>query len=363
MSTYINPVVIINNIKPNPNSDSLDVWEGPQGPCQFRRGDFQIGDLVAFVPSDSLIPVTNPLFSNFKDSSEAKDGFLRIRGVKLRGMLSVGLLIPISGFSAGDDASSFLGTQKYQPPVWLVNPEYQRQLKGASLLFPTLGVYDVENAWRFTRYASKDKTVRQWRITEKIHGANWKIGKKDGKLYVGSRTNWLTDDCSQRQGEFWHAALELPAIKSLNLQESLEDGQVVFGEVFGPVQDLKYGGKGLRIRFFDIWQNGKFVTDTYSGPLSRHKLPELWVPTLNVFNGTLSQVIEHARLLAPGSSTLPCAESCIREGVVVCAAQEEIVALTDVSPTGKERETFQRLQFKVISPQYLSRKNSSEVQE
>ena len=54
-------------------------------------------------------------------------------------------------------------------------------------------------------------------------------------------------------------------------------GVVVYGEVFGQVQNLKYGVQGLAFAAFDLMVDGKFL-DPIEARMTGHELP--WVPLL-----------------------------------------------------------------------------------
>ncbi len=383
MSTFANPVVVIDNLRPNPNSDTLDIWDGPQGPCQVKRGSFQLHDLAIFVPADSLVDTTRPEFAHLAKLADGPNGrfpgMFLLRGVKLRGQLSVGLLLPLppqfSSMPVGTDMSEVLGTVKWTPVVTQGHTDYPRARAAdeVPLKVRSVPAYDVENAWRFARYAETDTTKRQWVISEKIHGMNFRMCMTtDGKILVGSRTRWLRDECADKPGEWWHEVLKTYDVYLCSMFDYADkhgftrSSLTFYGEVFGPTQDLKYGSPKLAtLRLFDIYDGD---LQTFLGWSSffeiaslGRKVPEMVAPALQQTGLlTLKEAVVRARELAPGLSTLG---PNMREGVVVRPELEEVVTLTDTAPDGMVRTKQQRLQFKVISPEYLSRKDGSEGQE
>lgn len=64
------------------------------------------------------------------------------------------------------------------------------------------------------------------RVIERIHGANGHRCFVDGQMFTGSRTEWK--------------------------KEASVPGLDVYGEVYGRVQDLRYGRPGVRILVFDL---------------------------------------------------------------------------------------------------------------
>lgn len=376
MSTHITPVVRIDNLRPNRNSDSLDIWNGPQGPCQVKRGSFKVGDLAVFVPAESLVDVARPEFKHLEKLADGPAGRFpgkyRIRGVKLRGELSVGLIVALpvelSRLPVGSDVSEVFGIEKWNPPA--THADYPRVLAGTLVPLKVRNVpaYDVENAWRFARLAETDTKERAWAMTEKIHGMNFRMCLgEDGKIIVGSRTRWLRPDCAGKPGEWWHQVLALYEARLMDLFQIAstfgygydKHALTFYGEVFGPTQDLKYGHPTEpKLRLFDIHDGNRFIDFEMFVHMVR---PELRVPTLQ-FDARLllTDVIARARHNASGLSTLA---NHMREGIVVRPFTEEMVTLTDTAPDGTVRTKQQRLQFKVVSAEYLSRKGGSEVQE
>jgi hypothetical protein len=113
MSEFTCPVVRVGKVGKHPNADTLSIWNGPQGPIVFRTGDFNDGDFACFVPIDSLVNTGRPEFSFL--ASKAKDGIYRIRGLKLRGIPSVGLLLKCpSGAHVGDNLAGHFEVTKYE---------------------------------------------------------------------------------------------------------------------------------------------------------------------------------------------------------------------------------------------------------
>lgn len=370
MSTFSCPVIRIEKFADNPNSDSLCVINGPQGPLQFKKGELKIGDLACFIPADSLVPVARPEFA-FLAKDADKDGYARIRGIRLRKIPSVGLLlrcpdvIAIPGKDAqgeprstfvpirpGDDLQHWYGVKKYEPPQTHSFHTDSTQAAGPKdiLRSPT---YDVENLWQFEGAVIENSSelaldyVCRWSLTEKIHGCNFRCyTDNEGIVHIGSRNRWVNS------GNVWHEAYE----KYKHLLDPLmqqNPGTIFFGEVFGKVQDLTYSVDGVDLRLFDSFNT---KTNRYNaiGELGRMLLGvpnalSLLVPQVSQVSGNLRYALEEAKKVCSGVSLID--GKTMREGVVVRPVSTEVMVF------GKDP---MRLMTKVVSPEYLSRLNGTE---
>jgi RNA ligase (TIGR02306 family) len=306
------PVVL----KPHPNADSLSVVEVFGYSVCVRTDDWQGKSLGAYIPPDSVVPDT-PEFAFLK-------GRNRIRVVRLRGVMSQGLLVPApEGASLGDDVAERLGVTHYDPPL--------PASSGGESEAPPPGLhfsYDVDTWYRFKALFVPGEEVI---ATEKIHGASARYVWQEGRLFCGSRNEWKREDSKNL---WWRAARETPGLIEF-CQEHPEI--TVYGEVYGRVQDLQYGTKPGEVRFvaFDLLRNGQWLSHDEAQGLGA-ALP--WVPLL--YRGPYDE--EKVRALADGPSTIPGANH-LREGVVVKPVQER---------TALE---IGRVLLKIVSNQYLER--------
>jgi len=100
MSTFSVPVVKIKSITPIPDADSIDVAEVMGYRCVVKRGEFMPGQLAAYIPEDSIVPIWLLEKMGLWDTSKNKgklagpDGN-RVKAIRLRGVMSQGLLYPI----------------------------------------------------------------------------------------------------------------------------------------------------------------------------------------------------------------------------------------------------------------------------
>lgn len=320
MSLHECPVIRIDKLIEHPNADSLSRVHIFGYQCCVRTSDWKVGDLAVYIPPDSVVPDTEE-FTFLKSNSK---NWNRIRAKRLRGEISMGLLIPSpDGLKEGDDAMTVLGVTHYEPPV-------QFSTSGMFDSPPSGHVpkYDVENYRRFNTIIENGEDVV---VTEKIHGANSRYVFQNDKLFVGSRTNWMKQDDKC----LWWKLLEFhPEIEKWCRDHP---NMVLYGEVFGQVQSLKYGCDkgGLKFVAFDILDKGKWLSFDDAMAI---KDDLSWAPLL--YRGPFDQ--EEIFELAEGNTSIVGANHC-REGVVVKPVSE------------RNDSNLGRVQLKVISNRYLTK--------
>lgn len=237
MSEHKIEIVELGDVVPHPNADRLDVVTIWGWKCAVSRGQFKCGDAAIYVPPDFVVPLSRTEFAFLGDGTKPTK---RITVKRLRGELSQGLVIPvpsdIAHLPVGADVMEQMGISRYEPPL-------QLQFGGDFVTGPS-GFYspkfDVENYQRWPDVIPAGEAVV---ITEKIHGASARYLYHDGQQWCGSRTNWR----AEKDGCPWWTAFK----KKLAIGNWCEahPGQILHGEVFGNVQDLRYGAAKSDIYF------------------------------------------------------------------------------------------------------------------
>lgn len=326
-STHRVEVVKLDHLEPHPNADRLEIARIFDGyTCCIGKGQFLQGDLVAYIPPDSIVPETE----DFAFLGEHK----RIKVKKLRGVVSMGLLIAAPGGTGeGDDVAELLNITHYEPPSSVTSGG--ESTKAPSGYHPN---YDVDS---LRRYASVFVPGESVYITEKIHGANGRfcidttLETGTEGLHAGSRTEWKSYNQSIL---WWKALLDTPDGEAVQLFLARNPSITVYGEVYGQVQDLKYGAKPgeVRIAVFDLLRGSEWVGTREARDLA----PDLpWVPT--VADG-IPFDLETVLALAEGPSLVPRANH-VREGIVV----KPLVERTSLE--------VGRVNLKVVGNGYLER--------
>jgi len=319
MSTHEVPVIRIEKVEKHPNADALELVKIDGYTCAVKIGQFKPGDLAVYVEPDFCVPTEHKAFAFLGDHR-------RVKSRKFRGVWSQGLLLPVSDFpelsrvalKQGSNVMELLGITRYEPPMVgdhrpgrngskLGNSGAEKPHKSLA----GIAAYDLESLRKHSRELVEGEPVY---ITEKIHGANMRVAWRDGRLWVGSRTQWKKggeqpwwSKTWTRLKRWWNNStrpnLDLDKgnvwWRVANQQPWIADwcranqDCVLFGEVFGQVQDLKYGAgpDQLFFRAFDVMRDGKWLdaadfmacglTDEqrapvlYVGPYSREKAEEL----------------------------------------------------------------------------------------
>lgn len=326
MSTFKVEVVELPEFQKHPNADRLFITKIFDYPVIFNVDNgYKQGDLVAYVPVDAVVPMT-PEWAFLGDSTRSH----RIKAKKLRGIFSMGMLTPApAGSRPGDDVAEKLGIIKYESP----EPE---SLGGENEKDPGfIPTYtDIENYRRYPHVIEKGEEVV---LSEKLHGCNGRFcyHSQTNRFWAGSRTCIKKED---PKNLWWRAAFKHDLPTKLATFPNL----VFYGEVYGQVQDLRYGAaqNDLFLRFFDVFdiESGRYLD--YDDAMDKIKRADL-EPAPILYRGPWSTDLLD---LCEGKSELA---DHTREGFVV-------------KPT-KERWSDQvgRTILKMIGQGYLLRKGKT----
>lgn len=235
MSTHRVDVIRVQGLTKHPNADSLSILKVHGGfTVVVRTADWNDGDLAAYIEPDYVIDPSRPEFSFLA-------GHPRIKVKRLRGIYSQGLLIKApEGTNVGDNVMELLGVTRYEPHVPMsTGGETEKPPSG--IFAP---VYDVENWRRYRNVFLPDEEVI---AREKVHGCCASYVWAHERMWARSRTEWKKEDA----GNLWWRCLAQNQWISEWCRE--HRGDVLYGECFGQVQDLKYGAKPgeLFFRAFD----------------------------------------------------------------------------------------------------------------
>ena len=122
-------VVRIGKIEKHPNADSLSITKIYDYPVIIKTEEWNEGDLAVYFPVESVLPDVSVFQFLWKEKENPSPKARMVRAIKLRGIFSMGLLIPMKklytsfpGLSLdfewkeGDNLAEHLGVYKYEPP-------------------------------------------------------------------------------------------------------------------------------------------------------------------------------------------------------------------------------------------------------
>jgi RNA ligase (TIGR02306 family) len=269
MSTHKCPVVPI-KLEKHPNADSLSIVRVNSFVYCARTSEWENVPLGVWIEPDFMCSSDRPEFNFLAATHKVIEnngvkGY-RIKVKRLRGVMSMGLMIPApEGAKEGDDMREHFGIVRYEPPMPLSTfGEACKPPPGVRY------VYDVESAYNFVHLFEENEEVV---ATEKVHGANARFAYvPEVGMFAGSRSEWKRNDPNIL---WWKALANHPEIEEFckNHPEV-----TVYGEVYGQVQDLKYNfQKGVGIVVFDLLRHGVWIDHDEAREIGKN-LP--WVPVI-----------------------------------------------------------------------------------
>ena len=255
-----------------------------------KKGEYKVDDAVIIATTDAVIP--QELSDAIGVTNYLRKG-QRVRTVKLRGVYSECLIIPMSFLKGkgsknipGTDLMQTLGVFKYEPPIRQVQLASGRKFKYHQN--PNFGVYyKFPNLKNVAGMFTEEDHVE---ITRKLHGTNARYGiVKKSRLSVWDRVKrffgneWVeyeyvygshnVEKGSDSQGfydtDVWRTVAERYKIKEklwdyLNTYltpEEVGSGIILYGEIYGAgiQKNYEYGLTDIRFAGFDFIQNGKYM--------------------------------------------------------------------------------------------------------
>lgn len=361
MSTFNCPVVRL-KLETHPNADAIEIARVGDFQSIVQKGVYKDGDLAVYIPEQALVPDNILESLGLKGKLSGKDKN-RVKPIRLRGVMSQGLIAPIAlvtateAFSEGEDVAVAMGIVKYEPPI-------PASLRGEVMAGkPELAFkFDVENFKKFPEVFQAGEPVV---ITEKLHGtfSLFAFVKDeslrdeemfDGQFLVGSKglggqglffkntvdnvyTKNLTDEMKDALNELSH------------LYDIGIDARMVFiiGETLGIQNGFTYGGEKFRMFGAGVVnKNGSRTYLDFTGVQNFGAVNDIEVVPV-LYQGPFDKAAMIA--LTEGSETVSSKGEHIREGVVIYAANE-----------GSDPLIGRRF-LKYVSDTYLGKSDGEEV--
>lgn len=276
-SNFKVPLTRVLKVQNHPNADRLDLVTVYGFQVIAGRNSYRAGDLVYYVPIDSIIP--NWLEEIVFKDSKVKPNNGRIRQIKLRGTASQGLLInpeliPDSCFKkkvqVEDDVSEALEIVKYEPPVkgpshTIGAGKFRNRTYENKLFHKYNGLTHIK--WVPTIFENEEIIVQ-----EKLHGTNaragivpfeanniWKkllkllhLAPKYEKCY-GSNNVEISAKQKAYKG-YYEEDFYGKTFKKIDIFSKLRPGEIVYGEIVGPgiQSNYDYGLTEPEFVVFDV---------------------------------------------------------------------------------------------------------------
>lgn len=247
----------IDDIQPIIGADLIEAVKiGGWNVVAQKSMGYKVGDLVIYCEIDSFIPneIAPFLTQEGKEPKEYKGAKgERLRTKKLRGVVSQGLLLPLSVVFeldpqtsvdiVGTNVSEILGVMKWEPPTEFQSPD-------AKGLFPSfIPKTDQERIQNLkSEYQKWYDESDQWEVTEKLDGSSMTVFFNNSEIRVCSRNLELKEST---ENTFWKTAQSSGAIESLKV---LGKNIALQGELIGPgIQGNKYNLSEFMFYIYDVF--------------------------------------------------------------------------------------------------------------
>jgi RNA ligase (TIGR02306 family) len=288
-------VATINEIKPIEGADAIELAVVGGWNCITKKGEHKVGDLIVVATTDAIIPVE--MSDEMGITNYLRKG-QRVRTVKLRGVYSECLIIPLKyipfmeNYYEGKDMMHSMNVYKYEPPVKQVQLASGKKIRYQDN--PNFHVYyKFPNLKNVAGMFTEEDEVE---ITRKIHGTNARYGiVKKTKLTFWDKTKkffrladeWIdyefvvgshnVEKGSDSQGFYdtnvWYDIADKYNVKKrlwdfakilASTGEDIGSGITLYGEIYGAgiQKNYDYGLKDINFAAFDITINGAYV-ETY----------------------------------------------------------------------------------------------------
>jgi RNA ligase (TIGR02306 family) len=313
-------IATINEINPIEGADNIELAVVGGWNCITKKGEQKIGDLVMIATTDAIVPFE--LSEKMGVTNYLRKGG-RVRTVKLRGVYSECLIIPIQhipfmeNYYEGKDMMKVMEIYKYEPPVKMVQLASGRKIRYQDN--PNFHVYyKFPNLKNVPGMFTEDDTVE---ITRKIHGTNARFGiVKKAKLTIWDRLKislarkvkpewkWAeyefvvgshnVEKGSDSNG-FYDTNVWYEIEKKYNIKQKLwdyvkdnvmepeiGDGITLYGEIYGVgiQKGYDYGLKEIEFVGFDAKENGEYLSPINSKLLFNDILKLPYVEILHFGN-------------------------------------------------------------------------------
>ena len=283
-------VATIKEVRAIEGADNIELVIAGGWNAITKKGEFKEGDLTVSATTDAVIP--EKLSEEMGVTSYLRKGG-RVRTVKLRGVYSECLIIPLKhipfmeNYYDGKDMMFAMDIYKYEPPVKQIQLASGRKIKWRDNQNFHI-YYKFPNLKNVDGMFTEEDLVE---ITRKVHGTNARYGiVKKGKLSFWDKVKkffrladkWVdyeyiygSHNCekgSDSQGfystDVWRTVAEKYNIKEKlwsyikNRNVEVGEGIILYGEIYGAgiQKNYDYGLTDIEFAGFDVKLRGEYLS-------------------------------------------------------------------------------------------------------
>lgn len=228
---------VVKEILPIDGADRIELAKFDGWQCIVPKGQFKPDDAGVFCEIDSILPSADPRFA-FMESKK-----FRVKTMKMKKVLSQGLLLPTSQFTPEELSNlDLIGVTLYEAPIPGAGKGEQ---KGN---FPSFIPKTDQERIQNIPNILKEVKLFECEITEKLDGTSFTAWFRDGEVGIASRN--------------WEVKTDVPGWYSTAFHDNSLDGKLramgrniaIQGEIIGPsIQGNKYKLDALKMFVFDIY--------------------------------------------------------------------------------------------------------------
>lgn len=239
----------VDAIEPIAGADAIEVAVFGGWRSVVRKGEYLVGDRAVYFEVDAALPISDQRFAFLEPRGVRVINGRRyhvLRTMKLRGVVSQGLALPLAEIPEADgaeDLTTALGVLKYETPL-------PAELAGAALgPYPSVLARktDAERVQNLTE-VYPTLLADEWFATEKVDGTSTSfITTPEGLRVCGRIYEWAPAPglTSIRYAEAERLVATVPA------------GLVIQGELYGPaIQANPLGVSDVGYVVFAVWREG-----------------------------------------------------------------------------------------------------------
>jgi RNA ligase (TIGR02306 family) len=279
----------INQLSPIEGADRIEVATVDGWNVVVKKGEYQVGDLCIYLEIDSWVPnaIAPFLTKEGKEPSEYQGvKGERLRTVKLRGQISQGLILPVSGLKGVSleeelDVTKELGILKWEREVKDQRRGVQPFKEYTCKVFPT-HLFPKTDQERIQNVFSKRPATHTYEATVKLDGSSCSIFRLEGKLRVCSRNLeiHIVEEDDGFWTKLWKRLLRKPirykntdnhfVQMALKYERHIVEGFCFQGELCGPGIQNNY--ERLKEKEFFVYDVVDLSTRKYLPPKERRRL-------------------------------------------------------------------------------------------